>query len=156
MPTSKDQTTPTPCDLWLAAAPMLPPLTDPHAHVAERLLLLVHYGIDWSDTNWVAARRGDYWETILPTRVRAATYSSADLHRWWTLVAAALTSSPRSAAQRLELAALLTCDPRPVLTVLRDRTPALVLRTRIVADAVRATAETATPRASGNRRKTSR
>ncbi|MFF0818622.1 hypothetical protein ACFYVR_26265 [Rhodococcus sp. NPDC003318] len=130
----------TPCDGWLAAAPMLPALVTEPAKVAERLLLLLHYGIDWSDGNWVTGRRGDYWESVLPSRVRVATFTAADLHHWWTIVSTALTSLPRSDGQRVELAALLTCEPRPVLAVLRDQTPALVLRTRIVADAVRASA----------------
>lgn len=117
---------------------MLPALASEPARVAERLLLLLHYGIDWSDGNWVSGRRGDYWESVLPSRVRVATFTASDLHHWWTLVSAALTSLPRTDAQRLELATLLTADARPVLAVLRDQTPALVLRTRIVADAVRA------------------
>lgn len=127
-----------PCDAWLAAAPMLPPLATEPAQVAERLLLLLHYGIDWSDGNWVTGRRGDYWDAVLPSRVRVATFTATDLHHWWTIVSTALTSMPRSDSQRLELATLLTTPPRPVLAVLRDQTPALVLRTRIVADAVRA------------------
>ncbi|MGB7237812.1 MAG: hypothetical protein WBD41_17780 [Rhodococcus sp. (in: high G+C Gram-positive bacteria)] len=126
-----------PCDAWLAAAPYLPPLRDDAARTAERLLLLLHYGIDWTESNWVTARRADYWDTVLPTRVRSATYTSADLHHWYSVVSAALGAAPRDGRQRLELAALLTADPRSVLAVLRERTPALVLRTRIVADAVR-------------------
>lgn len=116
---------------------MLPALASEPARIAERLLLLLHYGIDWSDSNWVTGRRGGYWESVLPSRVRVATFTASDLHHWWTLVSAALTSLPRTDAQRLELATLLTADARPVLAVLRDQTPALVLRTRIVADAVR-------------------
>jgi hypothetical protein len=34
-------------DRWLAAVPAMPPLTEA-AGTAERLLLLVHYGIDWT------------------------------------------------------------------------------------------------------------
>jgi hypothetical protein len=30
-------------------------LSDPAAQVAERLVVLLHYGIDWSEKNWVAA-----------------------------------------------------------------------------------------------------
>jgi hypothetical protein len=137
-PTAHPASTSTPCDLWLATAPYLPPLSGDAARTAERLLLLLHYGIDWTEGNWVTTRRGDYWDTLLPTRVRSATYTSADLHHWYSTVSAALGSAPREDRQRLELAQLLTDDPRPVLEILRGRTPALVLRTRIVADAVRA------------------
>ncbi|MDF3311563.1 hypothetical protein P3H15_42045 [Rhodococcus sp. T2V] len=125
-------------DRWLAAVPQLPGLTDPAAQAAERLVLLLHYGIDWSDRNWVAARRSDYWDTLLPTRVRVATYNSINLHQWWTASAARLGSAPRTDEQRSELAILLTIQARPVLQVMRDQTTALTLRTRIVADAVRA------------------
>ncbi|SED97520.1 hypothetical protein [Rhodococcus koreensis] len=123
---------------WLATVPQLPALADPAAQVAERLVLLLHYGIDWSENNWVAARRGDYWDNLLPTRIRLATYNSINLHQWWTASAARLGSSPRTDEQRAELATLLTMEARPVLQVMRDQTTALTLRTRIVADAVRA------------------
>ncbi|MDV6305741.1 hypothetical protein R3P93_24570, partial [Rhodococcus cerastii] len=125
-------------DRWLATAWQLPALSDPAAVVAERLMLLLHYGVDWSDGNWVAARRGDYWDNLLPTRIRLATYNSVNLHQWWTASAARLGSAPRTDEQRGELAILLTSEPRPVLQVMRDQTSALTLRTRIVADAVRA------------------
>ncbi|WP_043827343.1 hypothetical protein [Rhodococcus opacus] len=125
-------------DRWLAAVPQLPPLIGPAAQVAERLVLLLHYGVDWSENNWVASRRGDYWDTLLPTRIRLATYNSVNLHQWWTASAARLGSSPRTDEQRSELAMVLTSEPRPVLQVMRDQTTALTLRTRIVADAVRA------------------
>lgn len=105
-------------------------------------MLLLHYGIDWSEGNWVAARRGEYWDSVLPSRVRAGTYVAADLHQWWTRTASTLGSAPSTDAQRVEVAALLVVDARPVLTVLRDSTTAMVLRTRIVADAVRAARST--------------
>ena len=131
-------------DRWLATAWQLPALSDPAAVVAERLMLLLHYGVDWSDGNWVASRRGDYWDNLLPSRVRLATYNSINLHQWWTASAARLGSAPRSDEQRAELAVLLTSEARPVLQVMRDQTTALTLRTRIVADAVRATRTGAT------------
>ena len=37
------------------------------AGVSERLLLLVHYGIDWSG-GWVSRYRSTYWESLLPDR----------------------------------------------------------------------------------------
>ncbi|WP_301851015.1 hypothetical protein [Rhodococcus pyridinivorans] len=125
-------------DRWLAAAPALPRLTDSAAVTAEKLLLLLHYGIDWSDRNWVTSRRDDYWDEILPSRVRTATYTSGvNLHQWWSAVARNLGSAPRNSAERSELAGLLTSNPKPVLQTMRDQAPALVLRTRIVAAAVR-------------------
>lgn len=123
---------------WLASANYLPVLTDPAAQAAERLILLLHYGIDWSDRNWIAGYLGEYWDNLLPSRIRAATYASASLHHWWTTVATRLGSTPRNDGQRRELAALLTVDPLPVLQVMRDQSIALTLRTRIVAEAVRA------------------
>lgn len=129
----------TPTVSWLSTASYLPALSDPPSQIAERLILLLHYGIDWSDRNWIADYVGDYWDNLLPTRIRAATYASSSLHQWWTTVATRLGSTPRNEAQRRELATLLTTDPLPVLQVMRDQNIALTLRTRIVADAVRET-----------------
>lgn len=126
----------TPTDRWLATAPAMPPL-DGHTGVAERLLLLVHYGIDWQN-GWVTRYRARYWEDLLPDRVVCATYRAATLRRWWRDVADQLGSVPRSAAERAELEALLRADDLPVLEVLRGETEALLLRVRIVAESVRA------------------
>lgn len=126
----------TPTDRWIAAAPGLPPIAGA-AGVAERLLLLIHYGIDWK-TSWVAARRATYWDSILPDRIQAATFMAPNLRRWWSEVATELGSSPRSRDERDELETLLRADSRPVLQSLRWETEALLLRTRIVADNVRA------------------
>lgn len=117
---------------WIDSVPELPPVHD-HAAVAERLLLLLHYGIDW-EGSWVRDHRERYWDRILPVRVREATYRAATLDRWWTLVCTDLQAAPRTATERLEVAGLLRNEPQPVLTVLRDSTEALILRTRIVAD----------------------
>lgn len=127
-----------PTDAWLAAVlPEMPPLDGP-AGIAERLLLLIHYGIDWSD-GWVTQRRRTYWDRILPDRVIAATYRAGVLRRWWRDVAHELGSSPRSMRERAELEQLLRSDSSAVLEVLRFETEPLLLRVRIVADAVRAT-----------------
>lgn len=117
---------------WLAAVPALPATTGPSA-TAERLLLLLHYGIDWD--SWIGTKRVHYWDRILITRVRQATYRADTLDGWWTKVAADLQSTPRTADERLEAAALLR-DPAEteVLRVLREHTQALVLRTRIIAE----------------------
>lgn len=126
----------TPTDRWLAATEGMPPLEGPAA-AAERLLLLVHYGIDWSD-GWVSRHRTTYWDRLFPDRVIAATYRAGSLRRWWREVACELQSHPRSAPERAELEQLLRTEPGPVLEVLRFETEALLLRVRIVADAVRA------------------
>lgn len=137
-----------PTTRWLAAAgPDMPPLTGP-AGVAERLLLLVHYGIDWADS-WVTRHRATYWDQLLPDRVIVATYRAATLRRWWREVAAELGSAPRSPAERRELEQLLRADSAPVLEVLRLETEPLLLRVRIVADAVR---DTRLPARAGNGR----
>jgi hypothetical protein len=133
-----------PTSKWLAAVPQMPPLDGP-AGFAERLLLLVHYGIDWQDS-WVGRYRTTYWDKLLPDRVIAATYRAPNLRRWWREVAEALCSRPRNPAERAELEELLRADPGPVLEVLRWETEALLLRTRITADAVRETRQPATER----------
>ncbi len=125
-----------PTDRWLALVPEMPPLIGP-AGTAERILLLLHYGIDWAH-GWVGSRRASYWESLLPDRVCAATFRTASLRHWWTLVATELESLPRTGEERRELERLLREEPLPVLRLLRAETPALILRTRIVADAVRA------------------
>ena len=134
---------------WLSAADFLPPVTGA-ATTAERLLLLLHYGINW-DTGWVGRRREMYWDHHLPDRVRVATYTGgSDLDRWWSTVSADLESAPSTKDQRLELSVLLREDSIPVLTLLCENTTALVLRTRIVAEAVQAhrttTSSTTPPR----------
>ena len=126
----------TPTSRWLAAVAEMPALDGP-AGTAERLLLLIHYGIDWQD-GWVGRYRTTYWDKLLPDRVIAATYRAGNLRRWWRDVADELGSSPRSPAERAELEQLLRAEPRPVLEVLRWEAEALLLRTRITADAVRA------------------
>lgn len=126
-----------PTDQWLAAVgPVLPGLSGPAA-TAERLLLLLHYGIDWRN-GWVTKHRKTYWDDILPARVITATYRATTLRRWWSEVSAVLGSAPRSSAERSEVAALLCAPALPVLDVLRTEAEALTLRTRIVAEHVRA------------------
>ncbi len=124
----------TPTASWLSALPELPPLSGAAA-TAERLLLLLHYGVDWS--TWVGDHRIHYWTSLLPDRVTKATYRSGTLDKWWSQVASDLQSAPRSAAERGEVALLLREQSGPVLAVLRDETPALLLRIRLTTDAVR-------------------
>lgn len=134
-PTRIAGTVSTPTDGWLAAAGHMPALPGPPG-TAERLLLLIHYGVDWQ-TGWVRRYRATYWDKLLPDRVITATYRARTLRGWWRQVATELGSAPRSPAERAELEQLLRADPAPVLEVLRAETEALLLRTRIVADAVR-------------------
>lgn len=128
------KTAPRPTDRWLAAA-SLKPLEGP-ADIAERLLLLVHYGIDWQN-GWISGYRDRYWDHLLPDRIWCATFQAPTLRRWWREVAKDLVSAPRNQAERAELEVLLRHDAAPVLQVMRDEAEALLLRTRIVTDAVR-------------------
>ena len=123
-----------PTDRWLAAADGLPALTGA-AGTAERLLLLTHYGVDWD--SWLGARRIDYWDVIFPERVLQSAIRAANLRRWWQEMGAQLMSRPRNAAERREVADLLLAESRPVLEALRWEVQPLVLRVRIIADAVR-------------------
>lgn len=130
----------TPTDAWLAAIPEMAPLQGP-AGTAERLLLLIHYGIDWQ-SGWVTGRRGHYWEQILPDRAVAATFSAATLRRWWCRVAAEVESHPRGDDELAETEQLLRYPAGPVLEIVRHETPALLLRTRLTTAAVRAQRDT--------------
>ena len=126
----------TPTDRWLAAVPELPPLDGP-AGAGERLLLLLHYGVDW-DAGWVSGKRHTYWDRILPDYVLQAALRAANLRRFWQQVSQQIQSKPRNSAERVELEALLRSDDRAVLEALRWETEALLLRVRIIAEAVRA------------------
>lgn len=123
-----------PTSRWLAIAE-LEPLEGPEG-VAERLLLLIHYGIDWK-TGWVTNYRDRYWSTLLPDRIWCATFQASTLRRWWRDVAQEVGSAPRSKQERHELEQLLRHEAQPVLEVMRSETEALLLRTRITSEAVR-------------------
>jgi hypothetical protein len=137
-----------PTTQWLTVSP-LPALTGVEA-VAERLVLLAHYGVDF--TVWGGSRRGRYWDA-LAERVRAATYAGPDLHRWWADLGGQLPSAPRDAAERLELAQLLSGgQDRAVLQVLRDQAPVLVMRVRVVSETRKAAREQADQEQAGEGR----
>lgn len=127
----------TPTHRWLdATAAFMPPLDGP-AGTAERLLLLLHYSIDW-DNSWVANYRTTYWDKLLPDRVLVASQQASNLRQWWTQLADELQAFPTTADTRHELAQLLNDpDPTAVLRTLRQETLALVLRTRIVSESRR-------------------
>lgn len=123
-----------PSTVWLAHVGDMPALEGP-AGTAERLLLHLHYGIDW--TGWLGGYRERYWDALLPDRVLVATWRAASLPRWWDDVAIELGSTPRTPAARREVEALLREPARPVLEMMREETTPLILRVRIVAEAVR-------------------
>ncbi|OBK38563.1 hypothetical protein A5658_03320 [Mycobacterium sp. 1245111.1] len=139
----------TPTRAWQSLVPELPPFAHPGdpdvddaqavaADTAERLLLLLHYSIDWQNS-WVADRRKTYWDNEFPSHVRGAANSNDSLDGWWSNASRRLTAlAPRQADRRLELAILLREPAEPVITMLLDRLPALVLRVRIIAEAVAA------------------
>lgn len=129
-----------PTDIWLATAGSVMPALPGPAGTAERLLLLIHYGVDWTG-GWVSRYRKTYWDSLFPDRVICATYRTATLRRWWRDVADELGSCPRGPQERQELEMLLRADSQPVLEVLRTETEALLLRTRIVTESVRASRE---------------
>lgn len=117
-------------DEWLKASP-LPPL-DGAEGVAERLVLLLHYGVDFSV--WGGARRVRYWDA-LAERVKAATYAGPTLAHWWGDASRQIVSAPRSHDEREEVAHLLAVDnQRAVLSALRVHAEVLVLRARVVSE----------------------
>lgn len=136
----------TPTQTWQALVPELCSLglkgsstpADSAADTAERLLLLLHYSIDWN-TSWIAEpkRRKTYWDDLLPSRVRRAAYQCATLDEWWSAITRLLDiSNPGQPQRRLELAALLREPALPVLNALQTSLPALLLRVRIITEAV--------------------
>ncbi len=145
-----------PTRTWQALVPELGSLAPPRDHdpqaatatslanraadTAERLLLMLHYSIDW-ENSWVSEEkyRKTYWDKILPGRVRRAAYRSSTLAEWWSAVSISLDApAPRYPDRRLELAEMLREPSLPVLNALHTSLPALLLRVRIIAEAVSA------------------
>lgn len=127
----------TPSRTWQQQVPELQARSGP-SDTAERLLLLLHYAIDW-DNSWVAEARyrKTYWDELLPGRVRRAAYRATTLDQWWSQVSVQLGApAPRHSDRRRELATLLREPPIPVIDLLRTELPALILRVRIIAEAV--------------------
>lgn len=109
----------------------LPPVTVAE-DIAERLVLLAHYGADFDV--WGTSRRVRYWDA-LAERVKAATYHGPGLADWWSGISRSLPTSPRTARERADVAALLVQDDeRAVLRVLRNRADVVVLRVRVIAE----------------------
>lgn len=126
----------TPSRQWQQTAPELPELTTATADVAERLLLMIHYSVDWD--SWVGEHRRRYWDDVLPSRVHAATMRADTLATWWSLLTRSLPITVVDRARRIEVVQLLAEPSQPVLAVLRDQLPALILRVRIIAENVAA------------------
>lgn len=115
----------------ILTAPGLPPLDGADAR-AERLVLLVHRGVDWDV--WGGHRRIGYWDA-LTDRVKAATYAGPTVSDWWQSISASLSSTPRNPADRIALAHELAAgQDRAVLTSLHRHAAALALRIRIRAE----------------------
>lgn len=118
----------------LARSP-LPALSGPDG-TAERLVLLIHRGVDWEV--WGGRRRVRYWDAFAD-RVRAATYAGPTLSQWWQDIARELTSTPRTIEDRADIAELIAVDnQRAVLNSLHTHAPTLVLRIRVLSEHHRA------------------
>lgn len=129
----------TPTLIWLEQSPL--PSLEGAAAIAERLVLLIHYGVDF--TIWGGARRVRYWEA-LAERVRAATYAGPLLPDWWASISTQIVSSPRDSGERIEMAGLLSSpDQREVMQVLRTQAQVLVLRVRVLSETRKAVREAA-------------
>jgi hypothetical protein len=123
-----------PSEQWRAAV-ALPEISEAE-QVAERLVLLAHYGADFDV--WGGARRVRYWDAFAE-RVKAATYAGPGLTDWWSAISRSLPTSPRDAREREDVARLLAySEARAVLKVLRARTDVTVLRVRVIAEHRRA------------------
>lgn len=117
-------------DVLLTQSP-LPPLTGPEGD-AERLVLLVHRGVDWDV--WGGARRVRYWDA-LTDRVRACTYAGPTLSQWWQDISVQIASQPRYPEDRADLAMLLAGpNQRAVLGALHTHAATLVLRVRVLSE----------------------
>ena len=117
-------------DAWLSISPL--PALEGAEGVAERLVLLIHYGVDFSI--WGMARRGRYWDA-LKERVKGATYSGPTLSAWWGDISNQIGSEPRNSEERAEALALISVEEqRQTLNILRTHSDVLVLRARVISE----------------------
>lgn len=120
-----------PTDEWLKSSP-LPPLQYENEQIAEKLVLLTHYGVDFNI--WGNQRRIKYWDA-LTERVKASTYAGPALTDWWETISRDIVSQPRNEEERLELTTLLSYNnSKHVLKILRDQAQFIVLRVRVIAE----------------------
>lgn len=125
----------TPPSVMWQQSTQLPPVTEEES-VAERLILLAHYGADF--TVWGEKRRVRYWDA-LAERVKAATFSGPTLADWWSQISRDVPTTPRNADQRADVAELLSYEKgREVVKILRRYADVLVLRVRVIAETRRA------------------
>lgn len=120
-----------PTVLWQSSVAL--PSLSVQEDIAERLVLLAHYGADFDV--WGGSRRVRYWDA-LTERVKASTYVGPTLSDWWTGMVRSLHTQPRNKAEREDLAQLLSADnQKEVLKILRNHADVLVLRVRVISDA---------------------
>lgn len=108
-----------------------PALDEGPEAIAERLVLLMHRGVDWSV--WGGNRRYRYWDA-LTDRVRAATYAGATLQDWWEALEKQISSQQRMPEDRELVSNLLmqsATDQRLILGALRKHAGTLVMRIRV-------------------------
>jgi hypothetical protein len=116
--------------LWQSAVAM--PEQGEAENIAERLVLLAHYGVDFSV--WGGKRRKRYWDA-LAERVKASTYAGPTLSDWWTALCISLPSAVRNSSERNDVVDLLGYkNPKEVLKVLRNNPEVVVLRVRVISE----------------------
>lgn len=109
----------------------LPPLSEAE-NIAQRLVLLAHYGADF--TVWGGKRRTRYWDA-LTERVKACTFAGPTIADWYNDISTRLPTWARNPEQRADLVALLAYpDSRAVVKILRQYSDVLVLRTRVISE----------------------
>jgi len=115
---------------------VLPPMPT-EGIIAERLVLLAHYGADFNI--WGGARRSRYWDALME-RTKASTYAGPALSDWWQSMSSSLPCAPRNARERADLVFLMSHEPAlPVLYYLRRNPDFLVMRVRVIAEQRRIT-----------------
>ena len=116
--------------LWQSAVQM--PEQSEAENIAERLVLLAHYGVDFSV--WGGRRRKRYWDALVE-RVKASTYAGPNLVDWWGALCASLPSAARNSSERNDVVDLLGYkNQKEVLKVLRNNPDVVVLRVRVISE----------------------
>ena len=108
------------------------PEMPPEGVIAERLVLLAHYGADFGI--WGGGRRARYWDALME-RTKASTYAGPNIGDWWQAISKSLPCAPRSSREREDLVYLMGHQPAlPVLYYLRRNPDFLVMRVRVIAE----------------------